>query len=114
MYNPEDYSVIETHYDSHFGILKSAKINVKGAIFFIRRVYANNHTFHGKPTHIFEFDDLNSFVDGNSSNELIEIGWNNAPAGLVKIGKELGLDYKMGSSLFSNGNSKPHFVEVKV
>ena len=109
-YNEKDYKVVSTYTGGMFkeDILNGATISVKGALFKIERVY----TKLGKPTRIFEFTTLNEFVDGDSSNELIEIGWNNAPAGLMKIGKELGLDYQSGSSLFSNGNVKPHFVEV--
>lgn len=107
-YNPDDYKVISSTCNDK-GLIVSATISIKGAEFKINRVATND----GKPTAIFKFQSLNEFVDGDTSKELIEIGWNNAPAGLFKIGKELGLDYRMGSSIFSNGNSRPHFVEVK-
>lgn len=110
-YNPDDYKVISTYNGGMFkeNILNGATISIKGAVFRIERVYTRT----GKPTHIFEFQSYNEFVEGDINKELIEIGWNNAPAGLSKIGKELGLTYVMGSSLFSNGNRKPHFIEVE-
>ena len=108
-YYENDYQVLKTYTRGMFkeDILNAALISVKGATFKIRRVYTRS----GEPTKVFEFDSLNEFVDGDNSKELIEIGWNNAPAGLSKIGKELGLSYEMPSSLFSNGNKKPHYVE---
>ena len=107
-YNPNDYQVLSTYTGGMFkeDILNGATISVKGAIFKIERVYTKNG-----PTRIFLFDSLNEFVGGDSSNELIEIGWNNAPAGLSKIGKELGLEYQMPSSIFSNGLREPCFIE---
>lgn len=111
-YNPDDYKVISSIRDEN-DMLMSATISVCGAEFQIQRVFVNDGTFHGKPTKIFEFRSLNEFVDGDTNKELIEIGWNNAPRGLFEIGKELGLDYQMGSSTFSRGNTRPHFVEVE-
>lgn len=110
MYNPDDYKVISSYTGGMFkkNILNGAELSVKGATFKIERVYTRN----GEPTKIFEFTSLNEFVDGDCSKELIEIGWNNAPAGLSKIGEELGLSYEMGSSIFSYGNVRPHFREL--
>lgn len=111
-YNREDYKVISSTTDDN-GLLISATISVCGAEFKIDRVFANDGTFHGKPTRIFEFRSLNEFVDGDINKELIEIGWNNAPRGLFEIGKELGLDYHSGASAFSMSDSRPHYIEVK-
>ena len=108
----EDYRVIRRDFSEKFGILTSAIIEVKGARFRISREFVKDGTFYGKPTSIFRFDSLSEFVDDDSSKELIEIGWNNSTYGLYSIGKELGLEYVSGSSLFSKGTVRPHYVEV--
>lgn len=109
-YNSQDYQVISTYTGGLFkeDILNGATISVKGAIFQIEREY----TRRGVPTRIFKFTSFNEFVDGDSTKELIEIGWNTCSAGFIQIAKELGLDYQSGSSYFSSGNAMPHFVEV--
>ena len=108
-YNENDYKVIKTYKGGMFkkDILNGATLQIKGATFTIERVYTRN----GKPTRIFKFTTLNEFVDNDTSKELIEIGWNNAPAGFVKIGKELGLTYEMGSSHFKENYHPPYFID---
>ena len=107
MYKESDYKVVSTYKGGAFkqDILNGATISVKGAKFKLEREYTRN----GTPTSLFKFVTLNEF---NEDGELIEIMWNNCVAGFMKIGRELGLDFRTGSSLFSNGNNKPHFVEV--
>lgn len=111
-YDPDDYQVISIR--TKDDVLMSARISVRGAEFIIRRVFTHGGEFCGKPTKIFEFDKLGNFVDGDYEKEYIEIGWNNAPAGLSKIGKELGLDYVMPSGIFSSGYRQPHYVDEEL
>ena len=112
MYNENEYKVGDKTYSSNEWtrkydenpILTHADVEIKGAKFKVDRVF----TKLGNPSRVFLFRSEKEF---NSDGELIEIGWDTCSSGLMKIANELNLKFVSGSSIFSNGNSRCHFIE---